>query len=175
MSKVSLHDPFGHLNHKLWPKEGSRVKFDSWPLKIKNRPISLRVGDVTHAIEKLLTRVTSLLQTSSRSELCTQSYGPPKLWESQPWEFQDSHLGVPGQNVIWVMVLWPSTKYTIRGKVVPSPKSRSWWVLWVCVCPWLVRAPKMPKIHTNQLVVWFVQVRVSNWCLSFFLVPIPKL
>jgi len=31
-----------------------------------------------------------------------QSYGPPKLRESQLWEFQDSHLGVPGQNVIWM-------------------------------------------------------------------------
>jgi hypothetical protein len=23
---MNLHDPFGHLMHKLWPKEGSRVK-----------------------------------------------------------------------------------------------------------------------------------------------------
>jgi hypothetical protein len=26
MSKMSLHDPFGHLKHKLWPKEGLGVK-----------------------------------------------------------------------------------------------------------------------------------------------------
>jgi hypothetical protein len=26
MSKMGLHDPFGHLKHKLWPKEGSGVK-----------------------------------------------------------------------------------------------------------------------------------------------------
>jgi hypothetical protein len=26
MSEVSLHDPFEHLKHKLWPKEGSGVK-----------------------------------------------------------------------------------------------------------------------------------------------------
>jgi hypothetical protein len=26
MSKIGLHDPFGHLKHKLWPKERSRVK-----------------------------------------------------------------------------------------------------------------------------------------------------
>jgi len=35
-------------------------------------------------------------------------------------------LGVPGKNNIWVLVLWPGTKYTIRGKVVISPKSRPW-------------------------------------------------
>ncbi len=26
MSKMVLHDPFGHLKHKLWPKEGSRAQ-----------------------------------------------------------------------------------------------------------------------------------------------------
>jgi hypothetical protein len=26
MSKVGLHDPFGHLKHKLWPKKGPGVK-----------------------------------------------------------------------------------------------------------------------------------------------------
>jgi hypothetical protein len=31
-----------------------------------------------------------------------------------------------GQNVIWMRVPWPSTKYTIKGKVVASPKSGPW-------------------------------------------------
>ncbi len=26
MSKVGLHDPFGHMKHKLWSKEKLRVK-----------------------------------------------------------------------------------------------------------------------------------------------------
>ncbi len=26
MSKMGSHDPFGHLKHKLWPKERPRVK-----------------------------------------------------------------------------------------------------------------------------------------------------
>jgi hypothetical protein len=25
MSKMGSHDPFGHLKHKLWPKEGSGI------------------------------------------------------------------------------------------------------------------------------------------------------
>jgi hypothetical protein len=25
MSKMGLHDPFGHLKHKLWPKERPKV------------------------------------------------------------------------------------------------------------------------------------------------------
>jgi hypothetical protein len=35
MYKMGLHDPFGYLKHKLWPKEGPRVKL---PLKVENRP-----------------------------------------------------------------------------------------------------------------------------------------
>jgi hypothetical protein len=31
------------------------------------------------------------------------------------------HLGVPGQNDIWVLVLWLGTEYIIKGKVVASP------------------------------------------------------
>jgi hypothetical protein len=46
-----------------------------------------------------------------------------------------------------------------------------WWVLWVRVWPWLLHASKMFKLHTNQLVIWFVQGCASNWCLSLFLVP----
>jgi hypothetical protein len=30
MSKIGSHDPFGHLKHKLWPKEGSGVKLPIW-------------------------------------------------------------------------------------------------------------------------------------------------
>jgi hypothetical protein len=58
-------------------------------------------------------------------------------------------------NFGWVLVSWPSTKYTIRGKVVASHKYGPWWVLWVRVCPCLVCAPKALKLRTNQLVVWF--------------------
>jgi len=32
--------------------------------------------------------------------------------------------GLPGQNDIWMLVSWPGTEYTIRGKVVVSPKSK---------------------------------------------------
>jgi hypothetical protein len=30
MSKMGLHDPFGYLKHKLWPKEGSGIKLPIW-------------------------------------------------------------------------------------------------------------------------------------------------
>jgi len=37
---MSSHDPFGHLKHKLWPKEGPWVKLAIWlaTTKSQNRP-----------------------------------------------------------------------------------------------------------------------------------------
>jgi hypothetical protein len=155
---MGLHDPFGYLKHKLWPKERLGVKSTIWLLTTKSHDslIPLCVGGVPHIVGKLLTKATTLLETSSQSKVCTQSYGSPKLQKTQFWEFRDSNLGVPWQNDIWVPILWQGTKYTIRGKVVASPKSRPWWILWVCVCPWFVHAPKMLQLCTNQLIVWFV-------------------
>jgi hypothetical protein len=73
------------------------------------------------------------------------------------------NLEVLRQNDIWVLAPWPSTYNTIRGKVVVSPKSRLWWVLWIYVCSWLICALKVFQLHTNQFVVWFMQVHVNNW------------
>ncbi len=103
MFKMGLHDPFIMAKRKA----GSE-------------------GGVRHTIGKILTKATTLLYTSFQSEVYTQSYGAPKLRESQLWEFQDSHLGIPRQNVIWMWASWKGTKYTIRGKVLASPKSRPW-------------------------------------------------
>jgi hypothetical protein len=68
MSKMGLHDPFGHLKHKLWPKERSGID-----------PILLCVSGVRHTIKKLSMRATTFLQNSSRSKVYTQSHGTPKL------------------------------------------------------------------------------------------------
>jgi hypothetical protein len=81
MFKMGSYDPFGYLKHKLWPKEGSRVKLAIWfpTTKVNNHLISLRVDGVPHMVEKLSTRATTLLWTSLQLKVCTQSYGPPKL------------------------------------------------------------------------------------------------
>jgi len=123
---------------------------------------------VLYIIGKLLMRATTLFQTSSQSEVCTQSYGAPKLRESQLWQFRNSHLGVPGQNAIWMWASWRGTVYTIRGKVAASPKSGPWWVLWVRVCSWFILTPKVFKLCTNHLMlvlcrpVWVVDACHSS-------------
>jgi hypothetical protein len=37
MSKMGSHDPFGHLKHKLWPKERMRVKLTIWSPSTKSQ------------------------------------------------------------------------------------------------------------------------------------------
>jgi hypothetical protein len=45
-------------------------------------PIPLRSGGVRHVVGKLSTRATTLVQTSSRLEVCTGSYSPTKWQDS---------------------------------------------------------------------------------------------
>jgi hypothetical protein len=40
MSKMGLHDPFGHLKHKLWPKEGLGVKLTVWLSTTKSHKLT---------------------------------------------------------------------------------------------------------------------------------------
>jgi hypothetical protein len=40
MSKMASHEPFGHLQHKLWPKEGPGVKLAIWLLTTKSRELT---------------------------------------------------------------------------------------------------------------------------------------
>jgi hypothetical protein len=156
---------------------GNHCQFDSRPLKIKNRPNFLTCRwHATHFWKAFDKGYSLKLHFNQRS--FTQNYGPPKLQESQLWEFRDSHLEILGQNDIWVLVLWPSTEYTIRGKAVASPKSKSWWVLWVLwvrVCPWFVRAPKRSNYALTNLLFGLCR---SVWVIEFFVnLPstIPKL
>jgi hypothetical protein len=37
MFEMGSHDPFGHLKHKLWPKEKSGIKLTVWLLTIKSQ------------------------------------------------------------------------------------------------------------------------------------------
>jgi len=145
MSKMALHEPFGHLQHKLWQKERPRVKLAVWLPTTKSRESTRpRCADrVRHTIGKLSTIATSLLQTSSQSEVWTKRYELTKSRESKLGQFWDFSLGVLGQKAIRMWVPRSNVENTIWGKVVASPESRPWWVLWVQNCSWLVLAPRV--------------------------------
>jgi hypothetical protein len=141
MSKMGLHDPFGHLKHKLWPKEVLGVKLPIWLATIKSleSPQFCCVQVACNILLKSSWRGLQLFlrphldRRSTHKGMRPQSCGSPNFgnFRTGPW-----------QNAIWMMVLWPITKYNLRGTVVASPKSRPWWVLCVRVCLWFVLAPK---------------------------------
>jgi hypothetical protein len=94
--------------------------------KLGINPTSVCASGMRHTDGKFLTRATTLLETSLRSEVYIGSYVLSKLRESQLLEFWDSHLGVLGQKAIWMWPLWIATEYTIWGKLVASPESGLW-------------------------------------------------
>ncbi len=80
----------------------SNWQFDSRPLKSGINLFLTFAAEVRHGVGKLSRRATTLVQTSSRSELRARSYGCPKSRESKPGQFRDSTLGVPGKKAIWM-------------------------------------------------------------------------
>jgi hypothetical protein len=157
MSKMGSHDPFGYLKHKLWPKEGPGVKLPIWLPTTKSQELAQFIC-VQVACNILLERSWRGIQLCLKPHLerrfvkqvmGLQSCGSPNFEN-----FRIPNLGVSGQNNIWVLVPWLGTNNTIRGKVVASPKFGPCWILWIHVCPWLVYAPKVLQLCSNQLVVW---------------------
>ncbi len=158
MSKLSSYDSCEHLKHKLWLKEGLRVKLAIWLPTTKNRE-SPQFPCVQVACDISLESSQQGLQLCFRLHLhrrCTHKIMGPQSHRSPNY----GNFRTP----TWVLVPWPCIKYIIRGKVVASPKSGPWWVLWICVCPWFVRAPKCSNyVLTNLLFglckyVWVIEV-----------------
>jgi hypothetical protein len=82
-----------------------------------------------------------------------QSYGGPKLWESQLWEFRDSHLDAG---------LMERCRVYYKGEGGGCPQVQATVSL---VSPSLLVArfnTKVLQLCTKQLVAWFVQAHVSK-------------
>ncbi len=130
-------------------------QFDSRPLKVKNSPNFLKCRYCATYYWKVFNEGYNFA-----SDLTSIGGLHIKLWASKV-------VGVLGQNDIWVLVSWPNTLYTIRGKVVASPKFGSWWILWVCVCSWFVRALKVLQFCINNLLfglcrfAWIIDLLVA--------------
>jgi hypothetical protein len=114
--------------------------------------IYLAIGGVRHIIGKLLTKNTTLLQTTSRSDVCLQSYGAPKLRKSQLTRFWDSHSGIPREKSHLDVRSMASRKVYYKGEGGGFPQV--WAVVsLVCpCCPWLILAPKVLQLCINHFV-----------------------
>jgi hypothetical protein len=129
----------------------SNWQFDYWPLKVKNRPNFLACRwCATYPWKAFNNKYNFALDLISIKSLHA------KLWTPKVARVPIvgiSRLPLGSFRTKWH--LGAGIKYTIMGKVVASPKSRPWWILWVRDCPWFILAPKMFLPNTNQLVVWF--------------------
>jgi hypothetical protein len=137
---MGSHCSFGHLKHKLRPKEGPGVKTGSQianltPDQKKSGidPIYLAAGDVPHIVGKLSMRATTLLQTASRSEVCLQSYAASKSRES--WLAQFRVLGQKGHFDVGPVERCRIYYKGVRWWLTPEVRAV---VSLVSKCPWLV-------------------------------------
>ncbi len=117
-----------HLN--IWninygQKKGreSNCQFDSRPEEVRNRPEILGSRR-----ELQLCFKPHFDPRSARKVMGLQSLGSPVVRD----------FGTPTREsrerkAIWMWAPWRGPEYTIRGKVVASPKSGPWWILCVCV------------------------------------------
>jgi hypothetical protein len=124
---MASHWPFGHLQPKLWAKEGPGVKLPVWLLTTKSRE-STSSRPPNWKCDTSLKRSGRELQVWFRPRhdqtlqlgvMSSQSPGtPPGIISGQ---FRDSNPrvpGVPGKSDIRAWVPRSVTEYTIRSKVV---------------------------------------------------------
>jgi hypothetical protein len=136
MSKIGSHCSFEHLKHKLWPKEGSGVKLPIWLPTRKNQE-STRFTCVQTTCDIPLKSSWRELQLFFRPHLDSRSARKVMgLQSCKSPRYRD--FGTPireswERKVIWMRAPWRGAEYTLRGKVVASPKFGPWWVLCVHV------------------------------------------
>jgi hypothetical protein len=139
----------------------SKCQFDSQPLKVGNHPdlLVFKWCATYHwkALEKGYNFTLDLTWIKGLHK---------KLWASKVARVLI--LGISGLNHIWMQPPWPSIKNIVKGKVVASPKFRPWWVLWVYVCQWFIRAPKVSNYALTNLLfglrrsIWIIDPLVTR-------------
>jgi hypothetical protein len=131
---MGSHRPFGHLKHKLWSKERSRVnQFDSRPLKVKNWPDFLVCRRCATYCWKALDEAYNFASNLIVIGGLHAKLWAPKVGGILAVGISGLPLGSPRTKGHLDVAPWRGAKYIIRGKVVASPKSGPWWVLWIWV------------------------------------------
>jgi hypothetical protein len=156
MSKMVSHWSFGHLQPKLWAKEGPGVKLAIWLPTIKSRESTRSrhaLGECDMELESSRTELQVWFRPrpnrrSGREAMMSQSPGSPK-----PREFRDSTLGVMGQTTTWVWARRSNVENIIGRMVVAPLEPGVWCVMWVRVSPWLVPTLNACRMSSNQLVL----------------------
>jgi len=131
MSKMGSHDPFGHLQHKLWQKERSRVKLAIW-FPITKRQELIRLPCMQMECNTPLEISQRKLQLCFRphpNRRSKQEVMAPQNWKSLTLIVSRFSFGSPEtKKAIWMGASQIHVENTIWGKVVASPL--------LCTFPW---------------------------------------
>ncbi len=175
MFKMGSHCSFGHLKHKLWPKEGPGVKLTIW-LPTRKSWESTRFTWLETSCNIPLESSRRELQLSSD---CTSIWGLlAKLWGSKivgvpANAISGLPLGNPGREKPFGCSPMERCRVYYKGEGGGFPQVRAVVSLVCPCCSWLVLAPKVFQLCTN--LMGCVQACVSEWSLSTLPSPIPEL
>jgi hypothetical protein len=148
---MGSHHPFGHLKHKLWPKEGLAIKLAIWFPTTKSRELT-RFPCVQVACNMLLEISQRGLQLFFRPHLNPRS--ACKVME--PQSRGSLNFGNFGTKCHLDVGFVEKHIVYYKGEGGGFPQFQAVVSLVSRVCSWLVLTPKVLKLCTIQFVVWFV-------------------
>jgi hypothetical protein len=144
MSKMASHEPFGHLQPKLWAKEGSGVKLAVWLPTIKS-------WESTFSRHSIWECDTALKSSQRELQLC---FRPRLHWTLQSRDMSSQSLGTPTRDSFetptwesWEKVPFGCKSHEELQRILYGGR---WWLppspgrgeSCVSKCPWLVTTPK---------------------------------
>jgi len=131
MSKMASHEPFGHLQPKLWAKEGPGVKLAVWFPTIKSQESTssqcwfLSATWRWKALKERYNFGSDLVLIG----LYSRELWAPKVPGLQPWTISRLQLGSPGKKCHLDVASAESCREYYMGEGGGFPESGPWWVL----------------------------------------------
>jgi hypothetical protein len=140
--------------------EGMNLHIPKWALtlriRVRNHPRFIYMQVDCHIPLESSQRGLQLFFRPHLNRRSLHKIMGPQSHESPNLEnFETLNLGVWNKMTFGCWRMAKQKEY-YNGEGGGFPKFRLWWILWIRVYPWLVHAPKVFQLCTNQLVVWFV-------------------
>jgi hypothetical protein len=151
---MGSHCSFGHLKHKLWPKEGPTRKNQEstrfiWLQTTCHIPLESSRREL-----QLFFRL-HFDQRFSRKVMRLQSRGSPRWRDSPLAGFRDSHTGVLGEKSHLDVGPMERSRIYYKGEGGGFPQVQDVVSLVCLCCLWFVLARRVFQLCTNHFV-WVV-------------------
>jgi hypothetical protein len=156
MCKMGLHDPFGHLKHKIWTKERLGVKPNHKKLRIDLIP--LLAGACDMPLENFRRGLQLCFRLHPNRRFAHKVRTPQSCGTSNLGDFGTKNHLDEGLAERW--------RVYYMGEGGGFPWVWPWWVLWVRSRSWFVLTPKVLQHCAYQLVGWFC-VGSCEWIIAY--------